>query len=60
MFKATEIALKVPDTKLSLILLSAMYQSKTVLRTHYFWPILVHEAKENGEKGLCLKKIYFL
>lgn len=61
MFKATEFALKIPDIKLSLVLLTAMHQRKTELRNHYFWPILVREAKENGEKGLCVSKnIYFM
>ncbi|KAJ8735797.1 hypothetical protein PYW07_007417 [Mythimna separata] len=49
---ACEAALQLGKVPLALDLMTRMKQLGITLRPHYFWPILVHNSKSYGEKGI--------
>ncbi|KAM3967869.1 leucine-rich PPR motif-containing protein, mitochondrial [Aphomia sociella] len=49
---ASEAALQLSKVPLALDLFMRMKQLGMPLRPHYFWPILLHNSKSYGEKGI--------
>ncbi|CAB3256339.1 unnamed protein product [Arctia plantaginis] len=49
---AAEAALQLGKTPLALDMLTRMKQIGLPIRAHYFWPIMLHNAKTYGEKGI--------
>ncbi|CAH0695462.1 unnamed protein product [Spodoptera exigua] len=49
---ACEAALQLGKVPLALDLMTRMKQLGITLRSHYFWPILLHNSKTYGEKGI--------
>ncbi|KAJ8736098.1 hypothetical protein PYW08_006754 [Mythimna loreyi] len=49
---ACEAALQLGKVPLALDLMTRMKQLGITLRPHYFWPILLHNSKTYGEKGI--------
>lgn len=49
---ACEAALQQAKVPLALDLMTRMKQLGITLRSHYFWPILLHNSKTYGEKGI--------
>ncbi|CAG9796380.1 unnamed protein product [Diatraea saccharalis] len=49
---ASEAALQLGKVPLALDMFTRMQQLGMPLRPHYFWPILIHNCKNNGEKGI--------
>ncbi|XP_046999409.1 leucine-rich PPR motif-containing protein, mitochondrial-like isoform X1 [Schistocerca americana] len=49
---AAEVALSAKKVEIALGIFKAMKLHTLPLRPHYFWPLLVIEAREKGEKGV--------
>ncbi|CAH0405199.1 unnamed protein product [Chilo suppressalis] len=49
---AAEAALQLGKVPLALDMFTRIKQLGMPLRPHYFWPILIHNCKSNGEKGI--------